>query len=37
VGGLAAAMMAALPVAIFYLLFQRRVTETVTMSAAIKH
>jgi multiple sugar transport system permease protein len=32
----AAAIMAALPVTIIYLLFQRRVTETVTLSAWIK-
>ena len=34
--GVAAAIMAGLPVTITYLLFQRRVTEAVTMSAGIK-
>jgi multiple sugar transport system permease protein len=36
VGYLAAALLAGLPVAIVYLMFQRRVTEAVMLSAAIK-
>jgi multiple sugar transport system permease protein len=36
IGGVAAAIMAGLPVILIYLLFQRRVTEAVTMSAGIK-
>ncbi len=35
IGRVAAAILAGLPVAVFYLLFQRRVTEAVTMSAGI--
>ena len=35
IGGVAAAIMAGLPVTVIYLLFQRRVTEAVTMSAGI--
>ena len=33
---LAAAVLAGLPVALAYLLFQRRVTEAITLSAGIK-
>jgi multiple sugar transport system permease protein len=33
---LAAAVLAGLPVALVYLLFQRRVTEAITLSAGIK-
>jgi multiple sugar transport system permease protein len=36
ISGLAAALLSALPVAIVYLLFQRRVTEAVMISAGIK-
>ncbi|MBM1221366.1 carbohydrate ABC transporter permease [Ponticoccus sp. SC2-23] len=35
VSGLAAAMMAGLPVAVIYLLFQRRITDAITMSVGI--
>ncbi len=36
VSGVAAAVMAGLPVVLIYLLFQRRFTEAVTMSAGIR-
>lgn len=36
ISGVAAAIMAGLPVTVIYLLFQRRVTEAVTMSVGIK-
>lgn len=36
INGLAAALLSGLPVAVVYLLFQRRVTEAVVMSAGIK-
>ena len=36
IGELATALLTALPVALVYLLFQRRVTEAVMLSAGIK-
>ena len=35
-GGLAAALLAGLPVAIVYLVFQRKVTEAIMLSSGIK-